>query len=84
MADGADEHVPLVSCEGLFTDVEYLSETELELIELGGCLNPKLTTVQGTQVFSEEWKQQYLKFDQDLLGDDIYLYMFYSYNIFDH
>ena len=76
--------MPLVSCEGLFTDVDYLSERELELIELGGCLDPELTTVQGNQVFSEEWKQQYLRFNQTLLGDDLFLYMFYSFNIFDH
>ena len=48
------EHAPLVSCKDLFEDVDDLSERQLEMIELGGCLDPQHTAVKGTKVYSDD------------------------------
>ena len=47
--DYLSEHLPLVSCKDLFSDIEELTEDKLELIEKGSCLNPKTVFLQGTE-----------------------------------
>ena len=74
---------PLVSCKDLILDIVDLSEDHLAMIEVGSCADPQLTSVQGTQVYDEDWLMHNFRFDKDYLEKDRYLYMFYSFNIFD-
>ena len=72
-----------MSCKDLFLDIVDLSEDHLAMIEVGSCADPQLTSVQGTQVYDEDWLMHNFRFDKDYLEKDRYLYMFYSFNIFD-
>ena len=72
-----------MSCKDLFLDIVDLSEDQLAMIEVGGCAEPQLTSVQGTQVYNEDLLMHHFQFDKDYRERDQYLYMFYSFNIFD-
>ena len=72
-----------MSCKDFFLDIVDLSEDQLAMIEVGGYADPQQTSVQGTQVYNVDYLMHYFEFDYDYLEEDQYLFMFYSFNIFD-
>ena len=73
--------MPLISCKGLFSDLNDLSRDQREIIKNGSCINPETALVQGSKIFSEQIKLFGVALDKELNG--IKILMFYTYQIFD-
>lgn len=42
-----------MGCQGLFADIDDLSESDLNMIEAGSCLDPENVIFQGTETFKD-------------------------------
>ena len=55
MADSnQSENVPLISCAGLFSELNDLNEKEKAMIEFGSCIDPETARIQGTKIFNDQ------------------------------
>ena len=77
------EPYPIVECRDLFSDIDDLSESDLQMIEAGGCLDPDSATLEGTETYKDKLQRidTFLTKNTDESGQALQL--FYSFYIFD-